>query len=147
MTAARIARSVLTPGRAVLIWGVLASCLVSLLGAAIGFLSSGVEEAISAAAGSLLVAVFFASGALALGVILKYAESLALMGALAVYGTQVTVLYSLYDTLDHSWWLRGKWFAAAALVEVVVWQCVHVLAVVKTRTLIYSVPLPTVESR
>ncbi|GAB76717.1 hypothetical protein SAMN05421595_1849 [Austwickia chelonae] len=147
MTVARVARSVFSPGRVVLIWGALASTLVGLVGATAGFLVAGVDEAISAAAGTLLVAAFFASGALALEIILKYAESLALMGALAVYGTQVSVLYGLYDTLDHSWWLRGKWFAAAALVEVVVWQCMHVLAVLKTRTLIYSVPLPTVESR
>lgn len=109
----------------------------------VGFVWHGLGGALAAAGGSLVVTAFFAFGVLGVNIITTAVPGLAVVGAFAVYATQLMALLLVIvagrDYVD----VDRPAFAFGAVAGTMVWQVAHSRAFIRTRQPVYT---PTVHT-
>ena len=116
--------------------GVATVVVLALLVAA-ALIAGGPGSLVSAVAGVLVAAVFFAMGAVGLRTILAGPTGGALTGALAIYLIQIVGLLAVLLVAPVDVVPDARWFAGAALLEAVAWQVAQVRVLRRARVLAF----------
>lgn len=98
----------------------------------------GPVAGLSAAAGSLVVAAFFALGVVGVNTIVSAVPGLAVVGAYVVYMTQLMLLLLVLAVARDVGLLDRSAFAVGAVVGTMVWQVAHTRAFARARTPLYA---------
>lgn len=108
------------------------------------WLLHGGSGAPSALAGALVAVAFFVIGGLGIRAVVAGEAALSMAGALVVYIGQLIALAAVILTLRDADWLDGRAFAAAAIIQTLVWQVGQVVGFQRGRHEIYpDVALPS----
>jgi len=104
----------------------------------------GSDGALSALVGAVVVVAFFLVGHLAVRAVIAGEPGLSIAAAFVVYLGQLIALVAVFLVLRRAGWLDGRAFAAAAIVQTVVWQVGQVVGFRRARHEIYpDVALPS----
>lgn len=104
----------------------------------------GSDGALSALVGAVVVVAFFVVGHLAVRTIIAGEPGLSIAAAFVVYLGQLIALVAVFLVLRRAGWVDGRAFAAAAVVQTVVWQVGQVVGFRRARHEIYpDVALPS----
>ena len=111
--------------------------------AVVAWLWRGENGALSALVGALVVVGFFVLGHLGVRAVVAGEPGLTSAGAFVVYLGQLIGLAAAFLVLRGADWLDGRAFAAAAVIETLVWQVGQLLGFRRARHEIYpDVALP-----
>lgn len=134
----------LSPARSMLrtsLWFSVASVPAIALG---GWLLRGQAGGISALVGALVAVAFFVVGGLGVRAVVAGEPALSIAGALVVYIGQLIGLAAVFLVLRGVDWIDGRAFAAAAIIQTLVWQVGQVVGFRRGRHEIYpDVALPS----
>ncbi|MDV3222555.1 hypothetical protein [Intrasporangium sp.] len=109
-----------------------------------GWLLRGQAGGTSALVGALVAVAFFVVGALGVRAVVAGEPGLSIAGALVVYIGQLIGLVAAFLVLRGADWLDGRAFAAAAIIQTLVWQVGQVVGFRRGRHEIYpDVALPS----
>ena len=121
----------------------LSAASVPLIGL-VAFLWRGQTGALSALVGALVVVGFFVVGHFGVRVVVAGEPGLSIAGAFVVYFGQLITLVAVFLVLRRAGWLDGRAFAAAAILQTLVWQVGQVVGFRRGRHEIYpDVTLPS----
>ncbi len=139
-----------TPGyratrRGSTVLGPLASTvLVGLVAVGVAALASGSPAAAGAAIGAVMVAVFFAIGAVVLGFVGTVAPGASLLVALLTYTLKIVLLGSVFVALEQGGALDGpvdpRWLGGTVIVCTMVWLVSQITLSVRVRQPLYDLP-------
>lgn len=145
-----------TPGyratrRGATVLGPLASTvLVGLVAVGIAALASGSPAAAGAAIGAVMVAVFFAIGAVVLGFVGMVAPGASLLVALLTYTLKIVLLGAVFVALEQGGALDGpvdpRWLGGTVIVCTMVWLVSQITLSVRVRQPLYDLPSPGEEA-
>ena len=112
--------------------------------ALVAWLWRGQTGAQSALLGAVVVVGFFVLGHVGVRAVVAGEPGLSIAGAFVVYLGQLITLVAVFLVLRGAGWLDGRAFAAAAIVQTLVWQVGQVVGFRRGRHEIYpDVALPT----
>lgn len=98
---------------------------------------AGSASAWSALAGLALATVFFLVGFASLRLVMSCPSFVHIAGALAVFFTQVLLLFALVDVIASTAWLNTRAFALGCLLGAIAWQAGQATTVLRARRLTY----------
>lgn len=107
--------------------GLLASAAVAVVAVPLAWVLSGTRAGVSALAGVLLVAAFFAMSTATLSWVARVAPQQAMSVALLIYTAKVVALGIVMFGV-HPGSVHEGWFAGAIIAGVVVWTLTHLRA-------------------
>ena len=111
--------------------------------ALVAWLWRGPNGLLSATVGALVVVGFFVVGHFGVRAVVAGEPGLSIAGAFVVYLGQLITLVAVFLVLRRAEWLDGRAFAAAAIVQTLVWQVGQVVGFRRGRHEIYpDVALP-----
>ncbi len=98
----------------------------------------------SALVGALVAVAFFVVGALGVRAVVAGEPGLSIAGALVLYIGQLIALVAVFLVLRGADWLDGRAFAAAVIIQTLVWQVGQVVGFRRGRHEVYpDVALPS----
>lgn len=123
--------------------GLVACLLVGLVVTAALWFGSGEAAALNAAAATLVVALVFVTGVLALAAVLgtgdaRSTSAVAMLGAFVVYFGQLIALTALALALHDQPWIDRLGVAVGGLSAVVAWQAGQLLGFARSRVLVFT---------
>ncbi|WP_353353076.1 hypothetical protein [Intrasporangium sp. DVR] len=108
------------------------------------WLLRGADGMASALIGAGVAVAFFVVGGLGMRAVIAGEAALSMAGALVVYIGQLIALVAVFLVLRGADWLDGRAFAAAAIIQTLVWQVGQVVGFRRGRHEIYpDVTLPS----
>lgn len=132
-----------TPRGATLLGPLASTALVGLAAVVLGALLSGSAAATGAVIGAATVCVFFAFGAVVLGVVTRLAPQTSLLVALLTYLLQVVALGLVFFAVSRSGLesaVDTRWTGGTVIVCTLVWLVAQVIATTRVRQPIYDLP-------
>ena len=133
----------LSPARSMLRTSLLFAAVSVPLIVLVAWLVRGERGAVSALVGALLAVAFFTLGHLGVKAVVAGEPTLSIAGAFVVYLGQLIALAAAFLVLRRAGWVDGPPFAAAVIVQTLVWQVAQVVGFRRGRHEIYpDVTLP-----
>lgn len=141
-------RGAAAPGSVTVLLGAAVAALVAgLVLALVGGTTAGTAAAFGAVAGTLLVVVVLAAGALTVGLVAGALPTASLLVALLTYTLQVLLLGLAFLALRDSGLLEGtldaRWVAGGVVAGTLVWLVAQVVLTVRVRIPVYDLLAPT----
>ncbi|HKX67838.1 MAG TPA: hypothetical protein VJN29_11485 [Intrasporangium sp.] len=133
-----------SPVRSMLLTSLVLSAASVPVIALVAWLWRGQTGALSALVGALVVVGFFVVGHFGVRAVVAGEPGLSIAGAFVVYFGQLITLVAVFLVLRRAGWLDGRAFAAAAILQTLVWQVGQVVGFRRGRHEIYpDVTLPS----
>jgi ATP synthase protein I len=118
--------------------------LVGLLAVGLGALVAGSSAAIGAGIGVAMVCLFFAAGAVVLGVVAMIAPAMSLLVALLTYTLKVVLMGLVFVGLSRSGALEEsvdpRWLGGTVIVCTLVWLATQITVSMRVRQPLYDLP-------
>jgi hypothetical protein len=133
-----------SPVRSMLLTSLVLSAASVPVIALVAWLWRGQTGGLSALVGALVVVGFFVVGHFGVRAVVAGEPGLSIAGAFVVYLGQLITLVAVFLVLRRAGWLDGRAFAAAAILQTLVWQVGQVVGFRRGRHEIYpDVTLPS----